>query len=76
MTLPPEMTSHLAAATFAQLGRIDEALDWLAHMIRARGFVPYRYFAELDPFIAPSRGDPRFVALLAEMKDRYQEFDG
>jgi hypothetical protein len=44
-------------------------------MMRDRGFIAYPYFAERDPFLTRLRDDPRYRALLDEMKQRYEAFD-
>lgn len=61
----------MAAAARALIGDRDEALGWIAHMIRDRGFVAWPYFAERDPFLASLGTDTRFQTLLTEMHSRF-----
>ncbi|HET9512660.1 MAG TPA: protein kinase [Gemmatimonadales bacterium] len=70
-----EGCAYMAAAARALIGDRDEALDWFAHMMRDRGFIAWPYFAERDPFLTGLRDDPRYRALLDEMKQRYEAFD-
>jgi len=71
-TLDKEFSWWLASAcSFAE--RPDEALHWLANAIDL-GFVNRRYFAEVDPFLAPLRGDPRFQALMARAREKQRAF--
>ncbi len=63
-----EFSSWLASAcTFA--GERDEALYWLGNAI-ALGFVNCRYFATLDPYLAPLRTDPGFLALMERAREK------
>jgi serine/threonine protein kinase/Flp pilus assembly protein TadD len=61
--------SWWVACGHAMLGDADTALDWLENAIE-RGFLNHRYFGEIDPSLAPLRGDPRFQALLARARER------
>jgi serine/threonine-protein kinase len=70
-----ETSSYAAAAAYALIGDRDEALRWLAHMLRERGLIHWPYFAHHEPFLRSLRGDPRFEALLSEMKAKYEAFD-
>ena len=70
-----ETSAYAAAAAFALIGDDDEALRWFEHMIRVRGLIAWPYFAHHDPFLSRFRGDPRYEALLAEMKAKYEAFD-
>jgi eukaryotic-like serine/threonine-protein kinase len=53
---------HVAAFN-AELGRVEEAFDWLERAVD-RTFVPVALFLA-DPFLAPLRADPRFEGTLA-----------
>ena len=50
---------------FAQLGRKDEAFQWLDRAIKQREFGETHL--KQDPFLVTLRSDPRFVALLRRM---------
>ena len=69
-----EGCTYMAAAAHALIGDKDQALHWFEHMIRDRSFVAWPYFAQRDPFLAGLKDDPRFQALLTEMKTRYESF--
>jgi hypothetical protein len=70
-----EGCTYGAAAACALIGDRAEALRWFEHMVRDRGFIAYPYFATIDPFLVALRGDPRFQAVLEEMKTKYDAFD-
>ena len=53
--------SWWVACAYVMLGDTDEALDWLENAIDL-GFLNARYLGEIDPVLAPLRGDPRFQA--------------
>ena len=72
-----EMTtelSWLAAAASATVGDVDEALYWLSRAIEM-GFINRRFFAEVDPFLANLRGDPRFEALMERAREKQREIE-
>ena len=62
------------ACAYVMLGETDEALDWLENAIEL-GFLNHRYLGEIDPILAPLRGDPRFQALMARAKQKQAEFE-
>jgi hypothetical protein len=65
--------SWLLADCFAIIGEIDEALDWLANSIEM-GLINDRFFSEFDPFLAPLRGNRRFLALMKRAKEKQRRF--
>ena len=72
-TLDKEFSWWLASAcSFA--GQTDEALQWLANAIDL-GFVNHRFFATIDPFLAPLRDDARFDALMARAREKQRAFE-
>jgi hypothetical protein len=56
------------------LGDADSALDWLENAVEL-GFLNHRYLAEIDPILAPLRGDPRFRALIARAREKQAELE-
>jgi TolB-like protein/thioredoxin-like negative regulator of GroEL len=61
------------AHAFALAGDRTRALQWLAIAVD-RGFVNYPSLSLHDPFFRDMRGDPDFVRLLADVKDRWERF--
>jgi len=62
------------ACVYEKLGDADSALDWLGNAIE-RGFLNHRYLGEIDPVLAPLRGDPRFQALMARAREKQAELE-
>jgi serine/threonine protein kinase/tetratricopeptide (TPR) repeat protein len=62
------------ACAYVMLGDADSALDWLENAIDL-GFVNYRYLGEIDPLLAPLRGEPRFQALMARARRQQAELE-
>ena len=60
------------ADSFSLMGHAGEALHWLENAIQI-GFVNERFWSECDPFLAPLRTDPRFLALMNRARDRQRE---
>jgi hypothetical protein len=70
-----EVGCYLLAATYAVAGETDQALTWLEHAVRVRGWFDYVYFTRHDPFLKSLQSHPRFQALMVEAKERYDRFD-
>lgn len=66
-----EFSACFMADAYALSGRPDEAVDWLWTSIRY-GLINYPFLAEHDPFLAALRPDPRFQALVAGVKPRWE----
>ena len=66
--------SWYMACAFVMLGDTDSALDWLENAIEC-GFLNHRYLGEIDPILAPLRGDPRFQALMARAREKQAELE-
>jgi tetratricopeptide (TPR) repeat protein len=62
------------ARVFALGGKSEEALKWL-RITAEEGFPCYTLFAR-DPFLEPIRKDPAFVQFMAEMKSRWEGYQG
>jgi tetratricopeptide (TPR) repeat protein len=62
-----ETFSWMLAQCYAQLGRVDEALEWLENAI-SLGFSNPEFLGEGDVLLAPIRNEPRFGELLAEAR--------
>jgi TolB-like protein/Tfp pilus assembly protein PilF len=60
----------LLPAFFAQLGRTEEALEWMARALE-RGLVNYPFFAGHGVF-EPLRPDPRFQDILASIRREWE----
>jgi hypothetical protein len=66
--------SWQVAAAFASVGDVDEALYWLSRAIEM-GFINHRFFAEVDPFLANLRGNPRFEELMEQAREKQREVE-
>jgi serine/threonine protein kinase len=66
--------SWFVACAYVMLDDADSALDWLENAIEL-GFLNHRYLAEIDPILAPLRGDPRFQALIARAREKQAELE-
>ena len=69
-----EYWSYLMAAAYALVGEADEALSWLEHAVRVRGWVDYVYFTRHDRFLESLRPTRRFQELMASAQQRYARF--
>ena len=70
-----EQSAWWLAALLARVGERDEALRWLDCALDL-GFVHFRFFGEVDPWLAPLRGDDRFVEILHRAAARQRSFEG
>ena len=57
----------IVAEGYSLIGRNDDALKWLRFGMN-RGFLHYPFLANSDPLLANVRSDPRFPALMQEVK--------
>jgi serine/threonine-protein kinase len=64
----------MAAVASSFVGRLDDALYWLSRAIEM-GFINHRFFAEIDPFLAELRGDPRFEELMERAREKQREVE-
>ena len=62
------------ACVYAKLGDADRALAWLENAVEL-GFLNHRFLAEIDPVLAPLRGDPRFQTLMARAREKQAELE-
>jgi hypothetical protein len=69
-----EYWSYLMAAAYALVGDADQALGWLDHAVKVRGWVDYLYFTQHDRFLQSLRPDSRFQQLMAFARERHQRF--
>ena len=69
-----EYWSYLMASAYALVGESDQALDWLEHAVRVRGWVDHVFFSRHDKFIGSLRSDRRFHELMASARERYDRF--
>ena len=56
------------------MGEEDEALRWLEHAVRVRGWVDYVFFTRHDRFLESLRANRRFQELMASARERYERF--
>ena len=70
-TLRNEFAACFMADAYALVGRTDDAIEWLRASIRY-GLINYPFLTEHDPFLVPLRSDPRFQALMDEVKPRWE----
>jgi serine/threonine protein kinase/Flp pilus assembly protein TadD len=69
-----EYWSYLMAGAYALVGEADQALRWLEHAVRVRGWVDYVYFTRYDRFLENVRPTQPFQELMASARERYQRF--
>ena len=69
-----EYWAYLMAAAYALVGETDQALSWLEHAVKVRGWVDYVYFARHDRFLESVRSAARFQELMALARGRHQRF--
>ena len=69
-----EYWSYLTASAYALVGEDDEALRWLEHTVRVRGWIDYVYFTRHDRFLQSLRGNRRFRELMDVARERYERF--
>jgi eukaryotic-like serine/threonine-protein kinase len=69
-----EYWSYLMAAAYALVGETEQALSWLEHTVKVRGWVDYVYFTRHDRFLESLRAIPRFQELMAFARERHQRF--
>jgi len=69
-----EYWSYLMAAAYALVGDADQALRWLQHTVKVRGWVDYVYFTRHDRFLENLRPDQRFQDLMTFARERHQRF--
>jgi hypothetical protein len=65
--------THVMGQSLALIGDLDNALKWLERAV-SRGHLSHAFFATLDPFMTPLRGDPRFISLLEQMRVEWERF--
>ena len=69
-----EYWSYLMASAYALVGEEDEAIGWLEHAVRVRGWIDYVYFTRHDRFLEGLRGNGRFQELMGVAEERYGRF--
>jgi len=69
-----EYWSYLMAGAYALVGEADQALSWLEHTVRVRGWVDYVYFTRHDRFLERVRPTRHFQELMASAQKRYARF--
>jgi non-specific serine/threonine protein kinase len=66
--------ARMLASGYARAGAIDSALHWLEVAIE-RGFINYPFLARWDPSLEPLRDEPRFLRLMALVRQRCERFE-
>jgi adenylate cyclase len=66
--------SWWVACAYVMLDDVDTALDWLENAVDL-GFLNHRFLGEIDPMLAPLRGDPRFQALIGRARNQQAELE-
>jgi serine/threonine protein kinase/Flp pilus assembly protein TadD len=74
MAQSDEYWAYLMAGAYALVGAVDQALAWLEHAIKVRGWIDHVYFSRHDRFLASLRSVPRFQALMAYARERHERF--
>ncbi|MGH7579521.1 MAG: tetratricopeptide repeat protein, partial [Gemmatimonadales bacterium] len=69
-----EYWAYLMAGAYALVGEADQALSWLEHAVKVRGWIDWVYFTRHDRFLESVRAAPRFHGLMASARERYQRF--
>jgi serine/threonine protein kinase/Flp pilus assembly protein TadD len=69
-----EYWAYLMAGAYALVGETDQALGWLEHAVRVRGWIDYVYFTRHDRFLESLRPTRQFQELMASARERYQRF--
>jgi hypothetical protein len=69
-----EYWAYLTAAAYALVRETDQALSWLEHAVKVRGWIDWVYFTRHDRFLENLRSTPRFQELMASARDRYSRF--
>jgi TolB-like protein/Flp pilus assembly protein TadD len=64
---------RILAHGYALAGMPDRAIHWLEIAV-ARGFRNYPFLAHHDPFFAGLRNEPRFMRLLAAVREQWEAF--
>jgi tetratricopeptide (TPR) repeat protein len=66
--------SYAVAVCYLLAGDSEEALDWFENAID-RGFFPFPYLREHDPFFKRLEGEPRLEALMTRVRKEWEEFE-
>jgi hypothetical protein len=69
-----EYWSYLMASAYALVGEREQAMGWLAHAVRVRGWIDHVYFTRHDRFLEGLRGNPQFEELMGAARERYERF--
>ena len=69
-----DLFPRFLAQGYALAGLPDRAIDWLEIAVR-RGFINQPFLSEHDPFSRGLRTEPRFVALMAATRQRWERFE-
>jgi hypothetical protein len=63
-----------AADCLAHVGEREAAIDCIASLIE-HDFVNHRFLSQIDPFLAPLRGDERFEQLMELARQKQEAFE-
>ena len=63
------------ATGYALIQEREEALEWLEHATRRRGFISYPFLAQYDPLLKNIRQEQRFKDLMEEVRSQWERFE-
>jgi hypothetical protein len=69
-----EYWAYLMAGAYALVGEAEQALSWLEHTIKVRGWIDHVYFTRHDRFLESLRPASRFQELMAYAREQYGRF--
>jgi tetratricopeptide (TPR) repeat protein len=70
-----EQYSWAMAAGYAMIGEKEAAFNWLENATRHRGWIPYQFLTEYDPFLTNIREEERFKMLMEEVREKWARFE-
>ena len=70
-----DVIPRLLSQAYALCGQTGLSIVWLGRAVE-RGFINYPYLAHHDTLLAPVREEPGFKAILRDVEQRWQRFDG
>lgn len=66
--------SYCVAACYMMADDCEPAIKWLQNSVN-KGFIPYHYFRDHEPFFGRVRSDPRLEAHMARVKREWEAFE-
>ena len=56
--------------------QVKPLMQELMVLLLKMGFINHHFFADVDPFLAKLRGDPRFAELMERAREKQREIEG